>query len=173
MQQFDLFLLVFMFLSSLKTEANIEAMKSIPTERLMIETGELQPVYCNNNEYIWSHWVTLMFPLNYCFKISDLNCFQPDSEALWNTQTEDVGLNVFSKKYTCFVCYISVVTVLLYYFYIIILYYTSDRSQMLRGVVWRTLTPAPNTLKPRFPRRRNGRRGTVWRTGTSPVTSCE
>lgn len=75
-----------------------------------------------------------MFPLNYCFKISDLNCFQPDTEALSNTQTEDCGLNVFSKKYM-FLCYISVVTVPLYYFYIIILYYTSDRSQMLRGVV--------------------------------------
>lgn len=129
MQQVDLFLLVFMFLSSLKTEANIEAMKSIPTERLMIETGELQPVYCNNNEYIWSHWVTLMFPLNYCFKISDLNCFQPDTEALWNTQTEDFGLNVFSKKYMfCmlhFCCY-CVIILLLYYYFILYIWSFPD-----------------------------------------------
>lgn len=64
MQQLVLCLSLFVFLSSLKTEANIEAMKSIPTERLMIETGELEPVYCNNNKYIWSHWVILMFQLN-------------------------------------------------------------------------------------------------------------
>lgn len=44
---------------------------------------------------------------------------------------------------------------------------------MRPGVAWRTLTPAPNMSKLHFRRRRNGRRGAAWRTGTSPVTSCE
>lgn len=102
--------LSFLFFSSLKTAANIEVMKSIPTERLMIETGELQPL-CTNHKQL-----------------------KLDRQCFW--------------------CLPAPV-------------------QMLRGAAWKTLMQALNTSKLHFPPRRNGRRGTVWRTGTSPVTSCE